>query len=324
MASMKYLNCYINDYCTIVGPMEKNGQLKNYDYAIDDYYYGETTFENAEIKMQKKIINSILSKNKLNDTDIHIAIGGELFNQIAITTKSFESYNIPFLGIYSACATFVENLIIASNMLSNRNIKRTLVISSGHNLTAEKQFRYPIEYGAVKYKTNTFTSTGAVCALISKDISNIRIESGTVGKIINMGIKDVNNMGAVMAPAAANTIASHLNDLKREIDYYDLILTGDLGNVGSKLLKEYLEKSYDIKLKNYMDAGENIYTKNQDINSGASGPVALPLVLFTKILKSKKYKKILIVGTGSLHTPTLVNQKNTIGGIAHAISLEVQ
>ena len=290
MASMKYLNCYINDYCTIVGPMEKNGQLKNYDYAIDDYYYGETTFENAEIKMQKKIINSILSKNKLNDTDIHIAIGGELFNQIAITTKSFESYNIPFLGIYSACATFVENLIIASNMLSNRNIKRTLVISSGHNLTAEKQFRYPIEYGAVKYKTNTFTSTGAVCALISKDISNIRIESGTVGKIINMGIKD----------------------------------TGDLGNVGSKLLKEYLEKSYDIKLKNYMDAGENIYTKNQDINSGASGPVALPLVLFTKILKSKKYKKILIVGTGSLHTPTLVNQKNTIGGIAHAISLEVQ
>ena len=138
-----------------------------------------------------------------------------------------------------------------------------------------------------------------------------------------MGVKDVNNMGAVMAPAAADTINKHLTDLKRDLDYYDLILTGDLGEVGVSILKDYLDRVYDVKLKKHMDSGCEIFKNTQNINAGASGPVALPLVLFNKILKSTKYKKILIIGTGSLHSPTLVNQKNTIPSIAHAISLEV-
>jgi stage V sporulation protein AD len=159
--------------------------------------------------------------------------------------------------------------------------------------------------------------------LLSNVESKIKIESSTIGQVINMGIKDVNNMGAVMAPAAASTIVKHLEENKRDINYYDVILTGDLGIVGSKILKEFLNINYNIKLKNHLDAGTEIYTKSQDVNSGSSGPVSLPLVLFNKILKNKKYKKILIVGTGSLHTPTLVNQKNSIGAIAHAVSLEV-
>ena len=138
-----------------------------------------------------------------------------------------------------------------------------------------------------------------------------------------MGIKDVNNMGAVMAPAAASSIVKHLQETKRDANYYDIILTGDLGSVGSEILKEYMNINYKIKLKNHMDAGMQIYTESQDVNAGSSGPASLPLVLFNKILKNKKYKKILIVGTGSLHTPTLVNQKNTIGAIAHIVSLEV-
>ena len=138
-----------------------------------------------------------------------------------------------------------------------------------------------------------------------------------------MGIKDVNNIGAVMAPAAASTIVRHLEELKRDINYYDLILTGDLGKIGTKILKEFLNINHNIKLNNHIDAGTMIYSESQNINSGASGPVCLPLVLFTKILKNKKYKKILLIGTGSLHTPTLVNQKNSIAAIAHAISLEV-
>ena len=323
MASIKYSNCYINDYYSIAGPMEKNGQIKTYDETLDDYYFGEKTFEDAEIKMQKSAIKNILIRNRLEKSSIDLAVGGDLFNQIAITSKAFENTEIPFLGTYSACATFVENLLIACNMLSTRYIKKALVITSSHNLTAEKQFRYPIEYGAVKYKSNTFTATGAVCALVSNVISKIKIESSTIGKIIDMGIKDVNNMGAVMAPAAASTIVTHLKETKRTIDYYDLVITGDLGEVGTNILKEYLEVNQNIKLKNHMDAGENIYTKEQDINSGASGPVSLPLVLFNKVLKNKKYKRILLVATGSLHTPTLVNQKNSIGAIAHAVSLEV-
>ena len=322
MASLKFNNIYINDYYTIAGPMEKEGQIKNYDETIDNYYYNEKTFEDAEIKMQRKVIDNLLYKNDFIESDIDVAVGGDLFNQIGITSKTFEKYNIPFLGTYSACATFVESIIIVSNLLT-RNLKKAIAITSSHNLTAERQFRYPVEYGAMKYKTSNFTATGAAGAILSNIESNIKIESATIGKVINIGIKDVNNIGAVMAPAAASTIVSHLNELKRDIDYYDLILTGDLGEVGSNILKEYLEQNYNIKLKNHMDAGMNIYSKAQDVNSGSSGPVSLPLVLFTKIIKNKKYKKILLVATGSLHTPTLVNQKNSIGAIAHAISLEV-
>ena len=323
MASLKFNSCYINDFYVIAGPLEKQGQINNYDATIDDYYFNEKTFEDAEVKMQQKTIDNLLFRNKLGESNIDIAIGGDLFNQIGITSKTFEKYNISFLGTYSACATFVENLIIASNMISTRSLKKALVITSSHNLTAEKQFRYPIEYGAMKYKTSTFTATGAASCLVTNSESNIKIESATIGKVINMGIKDVNNMGAVMAPAAASTIVSHLEELKRDIDYYDVILTGDLGEVGVNILKKYLDINYKIKLNNHMDAGMNIYNKIQDINAGSSGPITLPLVLFTKILKNKKYKKILLVATGSLHTPTLVNQKNTIGAIAHAVSLEV-
>ena len=323
MASIKFNNCYINDFCTIAGPIEKMGKIKNYDYTMDDFYYGEKTFEDAESKMQKKVISSLLFKNKLGESNVDLIIGGDLFNQIGITSKTMENYNISFLGVYSACATFVEDLIIGCNMLNNRSIKLAFAITSSHNLTAEKQFRYPIEYGAMKYKSSNFTATGSASCIISNKESKTKIESATIGQVINMGIKDVNNIGAVMAPAAASTIVKHLEELKRDINYYDLILTGDLGNVGSEILKEFLNTNYKIKLKNHIDAGKEIYCENQEVNSGGSGPICLPLVLFTKILKNKKYKKILIVGTGSLHTPTLVNQKNSIAAIAHAISLEV-
>ena len=323
MASIKYNNCYINDSYSVAGPMEKAGQIKNYDYTLDDYYFKEKTFEDAESKMQKKAIDNLLFKNKLNESNIDLVIGGDLFNQIGITSKALENYNISFLGTYSACATFVENLIISANMLINKNIKKIIAITSSHNLTAEKQFRYPVEYGAMKYKCNTFTATGSVACLVSNNESNIKIESATIGQVINMGIKDVNNIGAVMAPAAASTIIKHLEETKRDVNYYDVIVTGDLGSVGSEILKEFLNINYNLKLKNHIDAGMEIYSKTQDINAGSSGPVSLPLVLFNKILKNKKYKKILIVGTGSLHTPTLVNQKNSLAAIAHAVSLEV-
>ena len=323
MASLKYNNCYIKDSFSIVGPMEKMGQIKSYDMAINDYYFGEKTFEKAEVKMQRTAIDNILIKNSLTHSNIDVVVGGGLFNQIGITSNALENYNISFLGTYSACATFVENLIISANLLSNKTIKKVLTITSAHNLTAEKQFRYPVEYGSPKHKSNTFTATGCVACLLTNEVNKVKIESATIGQVINMGIKDVNNMGAVMAPAAASSIVKHLQETKRDANYYDIILTGDLGNVGSEILKEYMNINYKIKLKNHMDAGMQIYTESQDVNAGSSGPASLPLVLFNKILKNKKYKKILIVGTGSLHTPTLVNQKNTIGAIALIVSLEV-
>lgn len=323
MASTKYKNVYLNDYYTVVGPLEKESRLRSYDVALDDYYYKENTFELAEVKMQKVVIDNILFKNSLNNSDVDLLVGGDLTNQISVTNYSAKNYNFPFLGLYAACATFPESLIVAANFIDNMNYKKIITVTSSHNLTAEKQFRYPIEYGAPKPHTATFTATGSVATLLSKVGGRIKIESSTIGTPVDMGISDANNLGAVMAPAAASTLSAHLNDLKRDIDYYDLILTGDLGCVGGNIFKEFLRLNYNLKIKKHLDAGCELFLKSQDTYAGGSGPVCLPLVLFNRILTSKKYKKILIIGTGALHSPTLVNQKKSIPAIAHAVSLEV-
>lgn len=323
MANVKFDNVYLKDYYTIVGPLEATGKLKKYDMKIDDYYYGEKTFELAEIKMQQTVIDNLLKKNEINKNKIDLIIGGDLLNQISASSYSVEKFDIPFLGVYAACATFPESLIVGATFLQNKNINHVVTVTSSHNLSAEKQFRYPIEYGCPKPHTATFTSTGAISALLTKEKSRIRIESATIGKIVNMGIKDANQMGAVMAPAAADVLVRHLKENNRCVKYYDVIVTGDLGCVGANILKEYCKINYDIDLKNYFDAGCELYVDSQETYSGASGPACLPLILFNKVLNSKKYKKILIIGTGSLHSVTLLNQKQAIPAIAHAVSLEV-
>ncbi len=322
MASKQFKNIYLNDFVTLVGPLEKESHLKKYNLIMDDYYYGEKTFEQAEIKMQKSVIDQLLKQNSLKNADISLLVGGDLTNQIAITSYSAKNYNFPFLGLYSACATFVESLIVAATFVES-GCKKVIGVTSSHNLTAEKQFRYPIEYGAPRPHTATFTTTGAISTLISKKESKLKIESATIGTPVDMGISDANNMGAVMAPAAASTLMLHLTELKRDINYYDLILTGDLGCVGAKILEDYLLTNYNIKMKKYLDAGCELFLNSQETYAGGSGPACLPLVFFNKILTTKKYKKILLIATGALHSVALVNQANPIPGIAHAISLEV-
>lgn len=323
MASKKFNNVYIKDNFSVVGPLERDGLLKNYDLVMEDYYYGEKTFEQAEIKMQKVVVDNILSHNKLAESKVDALIGGDLINQISISSYNASKYRIPYLGVYSACASYVEELIIASSMISGKLAKNIVAVTSSHNLNAERQFRYPVEYGAVKKHTTTFTTTAAVATLITSDSTGIKLESATIGKVVDMGVKDTNNMGAVMAPAAAETLATHLVEMKRNVNYYDIILTGDLGRVGKELFTEVLDKVYNIRIKKYMDAGCEIYTNTQETYAGASGPVALPLVLFEQVLACKKYKKILVIATGSLQSVQLANQKLGIPGIAHAISLEV-
>ena len=322
MASKQFKNIYLNDFVTLVGPLEKESNIKKYNLIMDYYYYGKKTFEQAEIKMQKSVIDQLLKQNSLKNADISLLVGGDLTNQIAITSYSAKNYNFPFLGLYSACATFVESLIVAATFVES-GCKKVIGVTSSHNLTAEKQFRYPIEYGAPRPHTATFTTTGAISTLISKKESKLKIESATIGTPIDMGISDANNMGAVMAPAAASTLMLHLTELKRDINYYDLILTGDLGCVGAKILEDYLLTNYNIKMKKYLDAGCELFLNSQETYAGGSGPACLPLVFFNKILTTKKYKKILLIATGALHSVALVNQANPIPGIAHAISLEV-
>ena len=324
MASKKFNNVYIKNSFSLAGPVEKQGSIKDYDLVMDDYYFQAKTFEQAEIKMQKTVIDNLLNRSKLINSEVDLLVSGDLSNQISVSSYAASNYSIPFFGVYSACASFVQSLIIGADFLDNKRKGNVICVTSSHNLHAEKQFRFPIEYGAPKPTTTTFTATGAIACLLTKEQTNIKIESYTIGKVIDMGCKDASHMGAVMAPAAANVIMSHLTELERDINYYDLILTGDLGCIGSKILSEFLKRAYGLKMKQHLDAGCELYLKSQEETyAGASGPVALPLYLFNKVLKQKKKQKILIVGTGSLHNPFFVNQKLSIPAVAHAVSLEV-
>ena len=324
MASKKFNNVYIKNSFSLAGPVEKQGSIKDYDLVMDDYYFQAKTFEQAEIKMQKTVIDNLLNRSKLINSEVDLLVSGDLSNQISVSSYAASNYSIPFFGVYSACASFVQSLITGADFLDNKRKGNVICVTSSHNLHAEKQFRFPIEYGAPKPTTTTFTATGAVACLLTKEQTNIKIESYTIGKVIDMGCKDASHMGAVMAPAAANVIMSHLTELERDINYYDLILTGDLGCIGSKILSEFLKRAYGLKMKQHLDAGCELYLKSQEETyAGASGPVALPLYLFNKVLKPKKKQKILIVGTGSLHNPFFVNQKLSIPAVAHAVSLEV-
>lgn len=325
----KFNNVYVADRYTIAGLYEKDGPISDYfDLIYDkDFYYGCDTFERAEEKMLSNCILKLINRAKLIDSDIDYVISGDLENQIAASDYAMRDFNIPFLGIFSACATFGEGLLIGANMIEGKRANKIIVSTSSHNMVAERQFRNPTEYGAPKKKTTTWTSTGAVSLLLSNKKSKIKICSATPGIVQDKGITDVNNMGGVMAIAAADTIKKHFDDLKIKPDYYDLILTGDLGVYGKEILIEYLKDlGVDIS-KNYEDCGLIIYDrKRQPVYAGASGPASSALVLCAYILKEMergKYKRVLIVPTGAIFSPTRSFQKDSIPSIAHAIGLEV-
>ena len=324
----KFNNVYVMDTALVAGKLEKEGNLGEYfDKCYDDYTIDKSV-ELSEVKMNEDVIDKILKKTSLKKEDIDLFVGGDLLNQICATSYAVSNYKRPFLGVFSACATSAESIIVASSFLESGYISRTICSSSSHNLASEKQFRNPIEYGYTKPKTATFTSTGAGAIMLTRDKSDIKIGSFTVGKIVDFKQNDPNNMGAVMAPAAADTIYNHLKDLELTPDYYDLILTGDLGIYGREILKDYMKRKYNITLENYNDCGAMLYDieKQKEITAGGSGPVCSCLVNYGYIysmLKSGKLNKVLLVTTGALFSPTFLYQKESILGIAHAVSMEV-
>lgn len=326
--TFKYNNVYINGVATIAGPVEKKGPLHSFfDKSYDEFYFGTDTWEDAESKILEESVDILLNKIHKTRFDIDVLIAGDLLNQIVASNYAASHLGIPYLGLYSACATSVEGLIVGSNMLEANQIKNCICSVSSHNNAAEKQFRYPVEYGGPKPKTTTFTTTGGTSAYLSREKTGIKVISATIGSVCDMGIKDVYNMGAVMAPGCADTIYRHLVETKTKVEDYDLILSGDLGIYGKEILKEYMKTEYGINLKNYDDTATMIFdVKNQDVYAGGSGPACAPLVTYGYIfskMQQKEIKKILLVATGALHSTTMVNEKHTIPGIAHAISLEV-
>ena len=292
-------------------------------------YCDAKSWEQAEVKILKESMEKVLEKAKMKKDDIDLIISGDLLNQVSSSSYAANYFNRPYMGVYTACASNTESLIIGASMISGKFIKNCMCSVSSHNMSSEKQFRNPTEYGAPKPLTSTFTATGGASAILTNTKTDIKVESGTIGEIVDLGQNDPLNMGAVMAGAAASTINKHLKELKRDASYYDLIVTGDLGKYGKEILKDYLKDKYKINIKeNYNDCGVMLYNleEQKDIHAGGSGPVCSALVLYTKILddlKKKKIKRVLMVATGALFNPNFVFQKQNILSIANAVSLEV-
>ena len=313
---------------SIVGPKEAEGPMAKYfDKCLEDEFWGEKSWEKAESKIVKETSVLTINKANLSNEQIDYCFSGDLLNQCISSSFGLRDSSIPLFGIFGACSTFVEGLSLGAVFAEISGANNILALASSHFCSAEKQFRFPLELGNQRTPTAQWTVTGSGAAIISKNGTGPFITSITTGKIVDMGIKDVNNMGAAMAPAALDTLLAHFKDTGRNPSYYDGIFSGDLGYVGKDILGDLaLKNGYNIN-SIYNDCGVLIFDKEkQDTHSGGSGCACIATVfsgyLFNQ-LKAKKYKKILLIATGALTNSTTSQQGESIPGIAHAISIEI-
>lgn len=318
----------ITSTACIVGPKEKAGPLHKYfDQTLDDEFWGESTWEKAESKIIKETVNTALAKSGIASADIDFCFAGDLLNQCISSSFGLRDANIPFFGVFGACSTFVESAILASMAIDGGFATNAICASSSHFCSAEKQFRFPLELGNQRPPTSQWTVTGAGSMVLSSTGQGPFITSLTPGKIVDMGIKDANNMGGAMAGAAEDTLLRHFEDTGRTPDYYDAIFTGDLGYIGRDILIDLMKThNYNIK-NNYNDCGVLIFDKDeQDTHSGGSGCGCVASVFSGYIfnqLQYKKLNKVLLIATGALMNATSSQQGESIPGIAHAISIEL-
>ena len=316
-------------WSSVVGKKEAEGPLSaGFDLIIDDIMAGQESWELAESYFQRTSIGILLKKSGIKPENADVLFAGDLLNQCSGTGYGIRDFNIPFSGVYGACSTSVLSIINAAIGVNSGIFKTAIASTSSHFCSAEKQFRQPLEYGGQRTPTSQWTVTGASASLIAENSNSSfpKIEKAIIGKIVDKGVSDPNNMGAAMAPAAAQTIADFLNDTKTSPTDYDLILTGDLGKVGSKLLYELLENEFKINIRDiHNDAGMMIYyLDEQDVHSGGSGCACCGAVLCSKIfndLHSGKLNKVLVVATGALLSSISTLQGETIPSIAHGILL---
>src|SRR5690625_477427 len=286
----------------------------------------QSSFEKAQQMMMEEAAQIAVKKMEIEEKQVQFFISGDLINQITPTSFAAKTIDIPYFGLFSACATSMEGLALAAFFINANGANYILSGSSSHNATAERQFRYPTEYGGQKPPTAQWTVTGAGCVLLAKSGVGPVVTTATIGKVIDMGLTDPFNMGGAMAPAAADTIIRHLTDRNIDASYYDLIITGDLGKVGREASYDLLkQQGIQINDKQYVDCGLTIYKDDQPVQAGASGAACSAVVTYGHYLnqmKQGKLKRILLVATGSLHSPMSVQQKQTIPCIAHAVSID--
>ncbi len=312
---------------SIVGPKEAEGPLKNYfDKKEKDDTFGEKTFEKGEIKMLYNALCGAIKKSGKTEKEIDTVICGDLLNQIIVSSFSARQLKTGFLGVYNACSTFSESLIIGSALIDGNYLKNVVCGTSSHFSTAERQYRYPLEFGSIRPPQAQWTVTGAGACVLSSNTSGFpSVTMATIGKVVDYGVKDVYNMGACMAPAGMDTLTTFFKESNTVPSDYDLIISGDLGAFGSRVLKDLMkEKGYDIS-SNHVDCGELIYAIAEDEYQGGSGAGCSSSVFCSYVFKelmAKKINKVILMATGALLSTLSSQQGESIPSIAHLVVLE--
>lgn len=314
---------------SVAGPMEGRGPMsKWFDSTLSDDSVGEKSYEKAELMMFTMATEQALANAQLKPADIDCMVGGDLLDQIISASFCARGLQIPFLGLYGACSTMAESLIVGSMAIASKSADKVLCVTGSHFSSSERQYRFPLELGNQRPPTAQRTVTAAGATVLSSTGSKLpAIKAYTIGKVIDYGITDANNMGASMAPAAADTIAAHFADSGVAPDYYDYIVTGDLGKLGKRIAEELLEQK-GIRLGDrYRDCGCDMYYNEQEVECGGSGCGCAASILNSYYLKRMNYgeiKRILLVATGALLSPTSAMQGESIPSVAHAVAIEME
>ena len=317
----------ITAWASVAGKKESEGPLAHYfDITSRDTYFGQNTWEQAEKRMQQIALQRLSEKADRKTQDFGLVFSGDLLNQCIGSSFPLRNTGIPHLGLYGACSTMAESLLTAGMAVAGGYMDRVIAMTSSHFASSERQYRFPLEYGGQRAPTAQWTVTGSGAALVCKDGKGPRLESCTVGTVTDLGIKDAGNMGAAMAPAALATIRAHFNDLGQSPDDYDLIVTGDLGQLGKDILLTLAQQEGLQIGGKLMDCGTLVYDlMAQDVHAGGSGCGCSAITLCSYLLNklnSGKLKKILFCGTGALLSPTSTQQGLPIPGVCHAVAIQ--
>jgi len=316
---------YILSGAGVVGKKEGQGPLgKCFDVTLEDDLWGEDSFEKAERKMLQQALETAKLKAGMTNDDIDMIIGGDLLNQIISASFAAKDLKVPFLGVYGACSTMCESMLLAGCLIDGGFSNHILCAASSHFSSAERQYRYPLEYGSQRTPTAQWTVTGSGCSLLSNQKSNLSVVGGCFGKILDWGISDVNNMGSAMAPAAADTINTFLDDTATKPEDYDLILTGDLGKIGKQIFCELMKQKGKDVTKVANDCGCLIFSQHQDVHAGGSGCGCAASVFNCYIrpkMEQGELKNVLLAATGALMSTTSSFQGENIPGISYAVHI---
>ena len=311
---------------SVAGPKESLGPIGKYiNYHLTDDKFGEKTFEKAECKILSYAIKKLIENSKLSNNDIDAIIAGDLLNQIISSSFAARDFSLPYIGVYSACSTMSEALCIGAMLIDGNYMQNVICATGSHFSSAERQYRYPLELGSVRPPQSQWTVTGAGATMLSKYGIGPSITTATFGKVVDYGVTDANNMGAAMAPAYMDTMLVHFKNTNTTPDDYDLIVTGDLGALGSRILKDLVwEKGFDIN-KNHVDCGELIFNIKEDEYQGGSGAGCSAVVVNSYIyqrLIEKRFNKVLFLATGALLSQITTMQGESIPCISHAVVIE--